>query len=171
MPWTDEERADLLRSGEADLATAVFPPGAHGRPEGDGDAVLMLWGHAARPAAATAGMPVDARYPEMVLRGWSTMIPGLRSYFARLPRPAVDGGYYARTPENRPLIGPLALRGAFVVGGLSGFGIMAACGAADLVTRHIAGDALPPYAPAFLPSRYADPAYRERMREMISGQL
>lgn len=171
IPWSDEERADLARSGDGELATGVFPPGAHGRPEGDGDAVLMLWGHAARPAAATAALPNDPRYGEIVLRGWSSMIPALRSYFTRLPRAAVDGGYYARTPENRPLIGPLSVRGAFVVGALSGFGIMAACGAADLAARHVLGRPLPPDAPAFAPERYADPAYRELMREMTSGQL
>ena len=171
IPWSETERADLARSADAELATSVFPPGAHGRPEGDGDAVLMLWGHAARPAAATAALPSDPRYGEIVLRGWSSMIPALRSYFTRLPRPAVDGGYYARTPENRPLIGPLPVAGAFVVGALSGFGIMAACGAADLAARHVLGQPLPPYAPAFLPERYADPAYQELMREMTSGQL
>ncbi len=171
IPWSDEERADLTRSGEADLATAVFPPGAHGRPEGDGDAVLMLWGHAARPAAATAALPSDPRYPEIVLRGWSAMVPRLRSYFTRLPRPSVDGGYYARTPENRPLIGPLPVRGTFVVGALSGFGIMAACGAAELLACHVLDAPLPAYAPAFLLERYADAAYGELMREMASGQL
>lgn len=171
IPWSDEERAELVRSGDTELATTVFPPGAHGRPEGDGDSVLMLWGHAARPSNATAALPSDPRYPEIVLRGWSSMVPALRSYLTRLPRPSVDGGYYARTPENRPLIGPLPVRGAFVVGALSGFGIMAACGAADLAARHVLGEPLPAYAPAFVAQRYADPAYRELMREMASGQL
>ncbi|HET8568130.1 MAG TPA: hypothetical protein VFM93_03980 [Candidatus Limnocylindria bacterium] len=131
----------------------------------------MLWGHAARPASDRLALPDDPRYPEIVLRGWSSMIPALRAYVRRLPRPSVDGGWYARTPENRPLIGPLPLGGAYVAGALSGFGIMAACGAADLVARHVCGEPLPAYAPSFLLERYEDPRYRAMLRDMASGQL
>lgn len=169
LPWTDEERDELRAAGLGRLVDRELPPGPHGRPEGDGDAVLMLWGHGA-DRGASAAVP-DPWTGEIVLRGWSAMLPSLRAYFSRLPRPSVDGGSYARTPENRPLIGPLPVSGAYVVGALSGFGIMAAVGAADLIARHMCAEALPPYTGAFLPGRYADPAYRARMREIVSGQL
>jgi hypothetical protein len=35
-------------------------------------------------------------------------------------------------PENRPLVGPLPVDGAFVTGALSGFGLMSAHGAGEL---------------------------------------
>ena len=84
----------------------------------------------------------------------------------------VDGGYYTKTPENRPLIGPTRTPGCFVVGALSGFGVMVAAAAGDLVARHVAGAGLPDYAPAFSLDRYDDPAYVEAMSSQTdSGQL
>ena len=65
-----------------------------------------------------------------------------------------------KTRENRPLIGPLPVEGAYVSGGYSGFGVMASCAGGELIARHITGDALPDYAPAFLLSRYQDADYR-----------
>ena len=75
-------------------------------------------------------------------------------------RPYVDGGYYIKTRENRPLIGPLPVEGAYVSCGFSGFGVMASCAGGELIARHITGGALPDYAPAFQLSRYQDPEYR-----------
>jgi glycine/D-amino acid oxidase-like deaminating enzyme len=100
------------------------------------------------------------------------MIPALRGYFDRLPRPVIDGGYYAKTGENRPLIGPLPAEGAYIVGALSGFGIMAACAAGELLAAHLTGGELPSYAPWFLLERYDDPGYRRLLAEWDdSGQL
>jgi glycine/D-amino acid oxidase-like deaminating enzyme len=65
-----------------------------------------------------------------------------------------------KTRENRPLIGPLPVEGAYVSCAYSGFGVMASCASGELIARHIMGGALPDYAPAFLLSRYQDPAYR-----------
>jgi glycine/D-amino acid oxidase-like deaminating enzyme len=84
----------------------------------------------------------------------------------------VDGGYYTKTRENRFLAGPLPLDGAYVLGALSGYGIMASSTAADLLADHLTGRPLPRYAPAFLPSRYEDPAYRALLETWgDSGQL
>jgi len=102
----------------------------------------------------------------------SRMIPTLASYLGRLPRVFVDGGYYTKTRENRLLAGPLPIEGAYVLGALSGYGLMSSNGAADLVADHITGRPLPAYARAFLPTRYDDPAYcalLERWED--SGQL
>ena len=60
----------------------------------------------------------------------------------------------------------------FVLGALFGYGIMAACGAAELLAAHISSAALPAYAAAFHPARYDDPAYRERLDAWSdTGQL
>jgi glycine/D-amino acid oxidase-like deaminating enzyme len=93
------------------------------------------------------------------MRGLTTLIPGLGAYLDRLPQSAVDGGYYTKTTENRPLIGPAGPRGFHLAAGLSGFGVMVAAGAGDLLARHLTGDELPDYAESFLLSRYEDPEY------------
>jgi glycine/D-amino acid oxidase-like deaminating enzyme len=115
---------------------------------------------------------VDPDYPEIALRGLSTMIPGLRGYFGRLPKPTVDGGYYTKTQENRPLIGRLPVRGAYIIGALSGYGVMASPGAGDLLARHIVGHELPSYATAFSLERYDDPEYQQLLKTWrTTGQL
>ena len=91
------------------------------------------------------------------------MIPGLSAYFDQMPRPYVDGGYYTKTRENRLLAGPLPVEGAFVLGALSGFGLMASLGAGELAAAHIAGDELPEYSSAFALARYDDPAYLQML--------
>ena len=84
----------------------------------------------------------------------------------------MDGGYYTKTRENRLLAGPLPVEGAYVIGGLSGYGLMSSNGAADLLADHIAGRPLPRYAPAFSLARYDDPAYCALVdRWGDSGQL
>jgi hypothetical protein len=46
------------------------------------------------------------------------------------------------------------------------------CGAADLLAHHILQKDLPPYAPAFLLSRYEDPRYRQALAQWgESGQI
>jgi glycine/D-amino acid oxidase-like deaminating enzyme len=100
------------------------------------------------------------------------MIPGLAVYIGRAPKPAYDGGYYCKTRENRPLIGPLPVKGAYVIGALSGFGIMAAPAAGELLAAHVTGRPLPGYASAFLLERYADPAYQALLENWgATGQL
>jgi glycine/D-amino acid oxidase-like deaminating enzyme len=85
----------------------------------------------------------------------------------------VDGGYYCKTRENRPLVGPLPVDGAYVLGALSGFGIMASHAGADLLAKYMTGSALPDYARWFLPSRYDDPTYRAEVERWgaLVGQL
>ncbi len=97
------------------------------------------------------------------------MIPGLAAYVERMPRPHIDGGYYTKTRENRPLAGPLEIEGAFVHGALSGFGLMASSATAELVAAHITGGTLPDYAGAFHPGRYDDPEYLEKIERWVDS--
>jgi glycine/D-amino acid oxidase-like deaminating enzyme len=133
---------------------------------------LMLWTFDIAPIEPVFPPRFDPRYPEIVLRGMSTMLPGLTAYFERIPKSVVDGGYYTKTRENRPLIGPLPVEGAYIIGALSGFGQMASSAAGELLAAHITGGCLPSYAPAFRLNRYQDPEY-QRMLETWneSGQL
>jgi hypothetical protein len=195
----------------AERAAAVMPGGAHFRPYGgeDSNAVLLLWEawhHGVAPEEPppdSAERYLDARmYPEVALRGLARLVPGLAAYFEEDARaallakrggggaapalrpPATDGGYYTKTEENHPLIGPApapgggAVRGAFVCGALSGYGVMASHAAGELCAAHATGaSALPDYAAIMSPLRYQDEAFtrkgglRDQLLAAGGGQL
>jgi glycine/D-amino acid oxidase-like deaminating enzyme len=160
LPWSDEERAALEQDEEARWLLEPFPAGVHGRPDG-AHATIVLFNYHGEAVEPTFPLPEPPpHYAEIALRGMATMVPALREYHGKPMRPHVDGGYYMKTRENRPLIGPVPVEGAYVSCGYSGFGVMASCASGELIARHITGGALPDYAPAFLLSRYQDPTYR-----------
>ncbi len=174
LSWSEEERSVLAESEETASLLGELPSGVHTRPEGGAvsDILLGLWAYHTPPLEPVFPFSVDPRYSEMVLRGLSTMIPGMKAYLDRLPKATVDGGYYTKTRENRPLIGKLPVEGAYVIGALSGFGVMAACGAGELLAAQLTGSKLPHYAPAFLLERYEDPQYQRLLENWgESGQL
>ena len=174
LPWTEDERADLALWPEHRRLLDEFPAGVHGRPEGAGDSpiVLLIWTYDVEPLEPSFPIEFDPTYPEICIRGMSRMIPAMGGYLGRLPRAHVDGGYYTKTSENRLLAGPLPIEGAYVLGALSGYGLMAANGAADLLADHITGAPLPRYAPAFHLGRYDDPAYQKLLETWgDTGQL
>jgi glycine/D-amino acid oxidase-like deaminating enzyme len=159
LPWSDEERAALAEDNEARWLLQEFPAGVHGRPDG-ASATLILFNHHGEAVDPVFPLPEPpAHYAEIALRGMSTMVPELQAYGGNPARSYVDGGYYMRTRENRPLIGPVPVESAYVSCAFSGFGVMASCASGELIARHITGRALPDYAPAFLLSRYQDAAY------------
>lgn len=176
LEWSDEERRELAADDSTRWLTEPLPAGIHLRPEGYGASttVLMLWDYhsAHRYDAPVYPMPDDPFYPEVVLRGMARLAPGLASYLERLPHHYVDGGYYTKTVENRPLVGAAGARGAYVCAGFSGFGLMAAPACAELVADAVLQASSPAYAAAFRPSRFDDPAYAKRLTNWGStGQL
>ncbi len=175
LPWSAEEREFLAESEETRWLLQEFPGGAHFRPEGGEGAatLLLLWTYHIAPQEPVWPTRFEPEYGEVVVRGLTRMIPGLKAYLERMPQPVVDGGYYCKTQENRPLIGPLPVPGAYVIGALSGYGIMAAMAAGELLAAHVTGGTLPDYAPAFLLQRYADPAYQKLLAgwDATVGQL
>ena len=173
LPWTEEEKLHLAGAPETEWLLRTFPPGVHGRPIGAGNQVLMYWTYDCK-TTTYPDFPIvwDPYLPDVTLRGMAVMVPGLEKYFDPMPRPYVDGGYYTKTEENRPLIGPLKIPGAFICGAFSGFGIMSACGAGELLAQHVTNTDLPDYSGAFLPSRYDDPLYRKEIKKwVVDGQL
>lgn len=163
LPWSADERAMLAEDPETAWLLGRLPSGAHTRPEGDADAqsILILWDVHNEKVEPSFPIAEDPLYAETAIRGLGRILPGMRGYLERMPRPSVDGGYYTKTQENRPLAGPLGVPGAYVIGAASGYGIMAAAGLAELVAGHIAGAQLPEYAALFDLARYADPQYQQ----------
>jgi glycine/D-amino acid oxidase-like deaminating enzyme len=166
LEWSDEERAMLEDDMDTQWLTKLMPSGAHSRPEGGTHAqtLLMLWDLHEEPVEPILPPPVEPMYAELALRGLCGMVPALGKYLEKIPKPFIDGGYYTKTPENRPLACPLPVRGAYLVAGLSGFGIMASAGLGELVAVYITGGELPDYAPSFHLNRYQDPEYQVLMQ-------
>lgn len=160
LQWSDDEREVLEADPGAERLLRPLPAGAHLRPEGAGDAVLLLWEYDTPVCEPVFPVALDPRYGEVALRGMTRLVPALAAYLERLPRLFVDGGYYTKTRENRPLACALTVEGAYLIGAMSGFGIMSALGLAEIVASRIVSSPLPDYAPAFDLARYADPAYR-----------
>ena len=131
LSWSDEEREVLGESEETRWLLGKFPASVHGRPEGGpgSHTMLVLWPYHVTPVEPVFPLPEDPDFPEMALRGFSAILPGLASYLERMPRAFVDGGYYTKTRENRLLVGPLLVHGAFMICGLSGYGVMSSCAA------------------------------------------
>jgi len=103
LPWSPEERAFLSEDEETRWLLDEMPAGVHTRPEGgpDSDIFLGLWEY--RPQEMDTPIfpvPLDQHYPEIVLRGLTTILPGLKAYLDKLPRPKLDWGYYTKTPEG-----------------------------------------------------------------------
>jgi sarcosine oxidase, subunit beta len=174
LPWEPDEREALAEDESTRWLTGPFSSGIHTRPTGTGESqnILMLWDYQTRSMDPIWPPPMDEQYPEIVLRGLAVMLPRMKEYFSRMPRPQFDGGYYTRTRENRPLVGPMCVEGAYMIGAVSGYGIMSACGVGELLTSHVAGATLPSYAPAFVLERYDDPDYQKKLDEWgDSGQL
>ena len=153
-----------------------LPGGVHMRPvdHTHGDELFLIWTYDTLVRPYVWPPPIDPHYADNAIRGCARMIPALAPHIESALGDAVtDGGYYCKTPENRPLVGPLAVEGAFVVGALSGAGLMSAQACGELVSQHVMGATLPDYAPWFLPSRYESAEYRATMQSWGAkvGQL
>jgi len=171
LGWSADERAALAESKETGWLLGTLPAGAHMRPEGRRH-VLLLWPYHTDAVTEAFPFEIPDEYTELCLRGLTTVLPGLAAYIDHLPKPYVDGGYYTKTRENRPLACPLPVEGAFVHGALSGFGLMASMATAEVCAAHITGATTPDYAPAFDLTRYDDADYLARLEAWgDDGQL
>jgi glycine/D-amino acid oxidase-like deaminating enzyme len=69
-------------------------------------------------------------------------------------------------------VGPLPVEGAYLIGALSGFGLMASPACGELLAAYLTGRQPPPHAAAFRLERYADPAYQRVLENWgATGQL
>ena len=174
LDWEADTRKFLLEEGRAEVMEEL-PAFVHGRPEGglDSDWALGLWEWNTRSTTdPTWPLAEDLLYPELVVRGLSAVLPEMATYQDALPEHTVDGGYYTKTLENLPLIGPIGPTGSFICAALSGYGIMAACAAGELAAAHVSGASLPMYTPAFSIDRYDDPHYVKSIQSIdTTGQI
>jgi glycine/D-amino acid oxidase-like deaminating enzyme len=164
MIWNDVVDLDAL---------GRYPAGVHLRPRGQ-RSILGIWTYDTRIERPSFPPVFASDYFDIVIRGLATMVPGLGAYADERTSAIVDGGYYCKTPDNRPLIGPTAIEGVYVLGALSGFGIMASQAAAELLAAYVVLDrSRPDYASAFHPARFDDPAYQHVLASLgpKSGQL
>ena len=175
LEWSEGDRHELESNEKTARLARMLPGGVHVRPVdlAHGDELYLIWTFETEKKEYAWPPSFDPHYGEVVLRGAARMIPGLARYVDQRPQGIVDGGYYCKTPENRPLIGPLPVQGAFVLGALSGMGVMSSHASAELLAAHVTGDRLPSYAKWFLPSRYEDPEYRALVEQWgpLVGQL
>jgi len=172
LNWNDGERELIDADPDYHWLLDEFPAGLHIKPESR-DQVKLGWAYnrlAEKPRWEPAD---DFDFPNIVMRGASRFMPALRAYVEELPTPVVQmAGFYSRTPENWPLIGPLEVEGAFTVAALSGFGTMAACAAGELCAAWMTDAPLPGYARNFHPDRYSDPGIMTEISNIESdGQL
>jgi glycine/D-amino acid oxidase-like deaminating enzyme len=170
--WNDEERELISEDPEYRWLLDEFPAGLHIKPESR-DQVKLGWAYNRLPEKPRWEPDDDIDFPNIVMRGASRFMPALRAYVEELPTPVVQmAGYYSRTPENWPLIGPLEVEGSFAVAALSGFGTMAACAAGELCAAWMTDAPLPGYARNFHPNRYSDPGIMTEISKIESdGQL
>lgn len=168
LAWSAQERALLSEDPQTAWLLEKLPAGAHTRPEGDRAAhsILLLWDLFEEAVEPRFPPEMDPMAAELAVRGLAPILPGFQPYIEKMPRPFVDGGYYTKTQENRPLVGPSGTEGAYLIGAASGYGIMAAAGMAELLAQTITGQALPEYAPAFSLDRYQDPDYQHMLKNL-----
>ena len=173
LGWSTDERQRFAADPSAQWLLEPFPGGVHVRPIGNERDILLIWTFECAPHEFIWPPSFDPRLGDVLLKGFAHIAPRASAYLGEGHRGYVDGGYYAKTPENRPIIGPLEIEGVFVTGALSGYGIMASHAAGELVASHMTGNTLPSYAAALSPQRYADPEYRRRLEgwDAKAGQL
>lgn len=175
LVWDEEERRRFSSSADTRYLIEPFAAGLHIRPRfRDGKQTFLgIWTYDIAPREAVFPPAFDPAYPVIVMRGLARMIPGMRAYFDTSDALPVDGGYYCKTPDNRPLIGPLPVEGAYIAGALSGYGVMGSQAAGELVAAHVTGGALPDYAKTFSFNRFdgLSDADMADMRSATSGQL
>ncbi len=138
--------------------TNGLPAGVHVKPDTSGrhDSIKLGWARDQVPSEPVAKPACPPGFPLEVLARAATIVPGLGTYLSRgLEVLAHDGGFYARSRDGLPLIGPHGADGAFIVGGLAGFGSMVGCAAGELLGAWVLDEPVPDFAAAFDPRRPA----------------
>lgn len=172
LNWSQNE-IDFFSSDEKlHWLLQEFPGGLHIKPETEG--IKLGWAFQTENEIPEWTPKNFDFFPQAVLKGASRFIPELAAYEENIPNPLIEyAGYYTRTKENWPLIGPTKENNIFVIGALAGYGTMSACAAGELCAQYILEkDGLPSYAENFHPLRYQNPKIMEEIKNLKNdGQL
>ncbi len=173
LDWSAEEKDFFAAEKKYHHLLEEFPAGLHVRPDTGG--IKMGWAFNTTTSKLPDWEPPTLElFPQIVLKGASRFIPQLAEYENDIPTPLIQyAGYYTRTKENYPLIGPAEMPNVFLVGALAGYGTMGACAAGQLCSKYILSDSnLPDYSRYFHPLRYQNQVLMQEINESQSdGQL
>ena len=171
LDWSEEEKAFFESEDNLKWLAQEFPGAIHIKPESG--RIKMGWAFSTQKESPQWEVPPFDYFPQVVLKGASRFIPALDAYSENIPTPVIEyGGYYTRTAENWPLVGPTEMDNVFVVGALAGFGSMTACAVGELCAKYITNKILPEYAPYFHPNRYNNPIIKAALDNLdMDGQL
>lgn len=174
LAWSDEDRAILADDDATRHLVEPMKGGIHCRPDGpiDGTWIKLGWAYNETASDPHDPEPIDAQFPDTVVRAASCLNPALDKYIGRLPRGIRHyGGYYTMTAENWPLIGPMKTPVAFIAGALSGYGSMAACATGAICAAWVAGREIPEYARDFGLDRHRNAALMAELARLGKGTL
>ncbi len=171
LDWSKEEIEFMQSDKDLEWMTKPMPGAIHIKPESG--RIKMGWAIGKEKKVPQWDVPTLPYFPQVVLKGASRFIPALKAYAENIPTPIIEyGGYYTRTEENWPLVGPTENENIFVIGALAGFGTMTACAVGELCTQYIIQKELPWYAEYFHPNRYNNPKIKAIIDNLdMDGQL
>ncbi|DBA04051.1 TPA: hypothetical protein N0F65_009398 [Lagenidium giganteum] len=176
LDFTPEERKQLLQKPDASRMLEEFPGGVHVRPYTNSK-MMAVWTYDTDPVPPKYPVEevLDQNYPEICLRGLTRLFPQLKPYLSDPQVRSsfkVNGGYYCKTLDNMPLIGPApnTIQGVFLQSAMSGIGLMSSGASGELLASHVMGikpthPKLAQHASAFLPERFLDKKYVESLGE------
>jgi len=172
LNWSAEEKIFFKSDASLQWLLQEFPGAIHIKPE-TGGRIKMGWAYSTKAVEPQWKIPRSTYFTQVLLKGASRFIPALSAYAENIPTPLIEyGGYYTRTKENWPLVGPTEMDNVFVIGALAGFGTMAACASGELCAMYLSEKTLPDYAPYFHPNRYENPAIQKEIVALqADGQL
>jgi len=131
LDWSNEEFDFMQSDKDLNWMTKPFPGAIHIKPESG--RIKMGWAIGKEKLTPEWEVPILPYFPQVVLKGASRFIPALKDYAENIPTPIIEyGGYYTRTEENWPLVGPTENEDVLVIGALAGFGTMTACAVGEL---------------------------------------
>ncbi|KAG7401505.1 hypothetical protein PHYBOEH_001050 [Phytophthora boehmeriae] len=170
LELSEEDRREVMSDPSAARMLEDYPGGIHVRPY-MGNKMMAVWTYDIDPVPAHYPVEdhLDRRFPEVCVRGLTRMFPQVKSY---LNRPEVrdsfyvSGGYYCKTLDNLPLIGPApnTVDGIFLQSAMTGVGLMSSGASGHLLASHVMGEklegcGLADHVDAFLPSRFENQDY------------
>lgn len=170
LKFSEEELKDVKADPSASRMLEEYPGGVHVRPY-KGDKMMAVWTYDidSVPAHYPVEECLDRRFPEVCVRGLTRMFPQVQSYLSRSDvRDSfyVSGGYYCKTLDNLPLIGPApsTVDGIYLQSAMTGVGLMSSGASGHLLASHVLGEklqdcGLADHVDAFLPSRFENQEY------------